>query len=437
MDASTKIVNLLQEVRENGTIPKDVGISITNDQSGKTKEMVSNLENSIIFGILLVVGVLLFFLGLRNSLFVGVAIPLSMFMSYMILNSMGVTLNTMVLFSLVLALGMLVDNGIVVVENVQRLMEEGVDSFTAARKGVGEVAWPIIASTATTLGAFIPLAILPGMIGEFMKYIPITLIIVLGSSLFVALVINPVLTAVYMKVEQVAPNRKRALITAGIALVFGMLLIPFSAGWSNLFIVIGIFIIINIFLLFPAAKWFQDKFLQRLENAYERILKFSLFKRRPVFFFLGMFGLLFLSITLVGIFTPKVLFFPENQPNYVNIFVEHPIGTDIRVTNQTTMEIEDLLYKEILTKEIADTVGKDVDEWIIQSIIAQVGDGASDPAQGITMGNTPNKGRITINFSEFKFRGDYETGEIMERISKGLKNRFPADVHVSVDKDNQ
>ena len=437
LDASTKIVNLLQEVRENGTIPKDVGISITNDQSGKTKEMVSNLENSIIFGILLVVGVLLFFLGLRNSLFVGVAIPLSMFMSYMILNSMGVTLNTMVLFSLVLALGMLVDNGIVVVENVQRLMEEGVDSFTAARKGVGEVAWPIIASTATTLGAFIPLAIWPGMIGEFMKYIPITLIIVLGSSLFVALVINPVLTAVYMKVEQVAPNRKRALITAGIALVFGMLLIPFSAGWSNLFIVIGIFIIINIFLLFPAAKWFQDKFLPRLENAYERILKFSLFKRRPVFFFLGMFGLLFLSITLVGIFTPKVLFFPENQPNYVNIFVEHPIGTDIRVTNQTTMEIEDLLYKEILTKEIADTVGKDVDEWIIQSIIAQVGDGASDPAQGITMGNTPNKGRITINFSEFKFRGDYETGEIMERISKGLKNRFPADVHVSVDKDNQ
>ena len=190
-------------------------------------------------------------------------------------------------------------------------------------------------------------------------------------------------------------------------------------------------------MLFPASKWFQDKFLPRLENAYERILKFSLFKRRPVFFFLGMFGLLFLSITLVGIFTPKVLFFPENQPNYVNIFVEHPIGTDIRVTNQTTMEIEDLLYKEILTKEIADTVGKDVDEWIIQSIIAQVGDGASDPAQGITMGNTPNKGRITINFSEFKFRGDYETGEIMERISKGLKNRFPADVHVSVDKDNQ
>ena len=106
----------------------------------------------------------------------------------------------MVLFSMVLALGMLVDNGIVVVENVQRLMEEGHDGFTAARKGVGEIAWPIIASTATTLGAFIPLAFWPGLMGEFMQYLPLTLIIVLGSSLFVALIINPVLTAMYMRV---------------------------------------------------------------------------------------------------------------------------------------------------------------------------------------------------------------------------------------------
>jgi multidrug efflux pump len=111
----------------------------------------------------------------------------------MILDTMGVSLNVMVLFSLVLALGMLVDNGIVVVENIYRYMDEGLDSFEAAKRGVSEVAWPIIASTATTLAAFIPLMLWPGIMGEFMKYLPITLMIVLGSSLFVALVINPVL----------------------------------------------------------------------------------------------------------------------------------------------------------------------------------------------------------------------------------------------------
>ena len=125
-------------------LPDDIELTFTNDQSNKIRSQISNLENSIIFGVLLVVGVLLFFLGFRNALFVGVAIPLSMFISFLLLNLAGVSLNIMVLFSLVLALGMLVDNGIVVVENVYRLMAEGIGSFEATKKGVGEIAWPII-----------------------------------------------------------------------------------------------------------------------------------------------------------------------------------------------------------------------------------------------------------------------------------------------------
>ncbi len=435
--ASEKIMEVLAEVKTNGEIPEGISVSVTNDQTGKSKEMVSNLENSIIFGVLLVVGVLLFFMGLRNALFVGIAIPLSMFMSYLILHSMGVTLNTMVLFALVLALGMLVDNGIVVVENIQRLMEEGHDGFTASRKGVGEVAWPIIASTATTLGAFIPLAIWPGLIGEFMKYIPITLIIVLGSSLFVALVVNPVLTAVYMKVGGDTGKKKTPLIFAGIFIVLGILIITSNTGWSSFLIVLGILIVLNVFILGPASISFQNKFLPWLEQKYASFLKFSLINKRPIIFFVSMFGLLFLSFGLVGAFTPKVLFFPESEPNYVNIFVQHPIGTDIRVTNQTTQEIEKILYEEILPKELADTVGIPVEEWIIQSIISQVGEGASDPNAGVAMGNTPHKGRITVNFSEFKFRKNYSTGALMTRISEGLENRFPADISITVDKDNQ
>lgn len=435
--ASQKIMEVLAEVKANGEIPDGINVSVTNDQTGKSKEMVSNLENSIIFGVLLVVGILMFFMGLRNALFVGIAIPLSMLMSYLILHSMGVTLNTMVLFALVLALGMLVDNGIVVVENIQRLAEEGHDTFTASRKGVGEVAWPIISSTATTLGAFIPLAIWPGLIGEFMKYIPITLIIVLGSSLFVALVVNPALTAVYMKIGAENVKKKRSLIIAGILIVFGFLIITVNTGLSSLLILLGIFIVLNVFILGPASISFQNSFLPWLEKKYGDFLKFSLVKRRPVLFFSGMFGLLFLSIGLVATFTPNVLFFPESEPNYVNIFVQHPIGTDIRVTNQTTEEIERILYEEILTEELVDTAGLPVEEWIIQSIISQVGEGASDPNAGVAMGNTPHKGRITVNFSEFKFRKNYSTGEIMKKISAGLENRFPADVSITVDKDNQ
>lgn len=444
LTASQKIRELLVEVRLKKMIPPSVDISITNDQSDKTIDMVSNLENSIIFGVILVVGVLLFFIGVRNSLFVGIAIPMSMLMSFLILNTMGITLNTMVLFSLVLALGMLVDNGIVVVENVQRLMEEGVDSFTAARKGVGEIAWPIISSTATTVAAFLPLAFWPGIMGEFMKYLPLTLIIVLSSSLFVALVVNPVMTAMWMRIGKPEVNKKKTNISGGIFVILGLLMIPVSTLWSNIFITAGVLIFSTVYLLNPWADKFMNGFLPKLENFYERVIAYALKGRRPQYFFFGTIGLFFFSFIILGIFTPKVLFFPENQPNYVNIFIQHPIGTDIKVTNRTTLEVERILTEEILTPYLSDTVGKPTKEWIIQSMIAQVGDGTSDPAQGPVMGNTPHKGRITVNFAEFKYRGkdprtgeSYSTSKIMEEISAGLRGRFPADVQVSADKNNE
>ena len=165
---------------------------------GKDLELV----NSIIFGILLVVTVLMFFLGFRNALFVGFAIPMSMFMSFMILSTLGYTMNTMVLFGLVMGLGMLVDNGIVVVENVYRLMEkEGMSRISAAKAGIGEIAFPIIVSTATTIAAFVPLGAWPGLMGEFMIYFPITLSVVLGSSLIVAIFFNSMLVSQFMEIK--------------------------------------------------------------------------------------------------------------------------------------------------------------------------------------------------------------------------------------------
>jgi len=437
LDASDKIEEILAIAKEDGTIPRSVSVSITSDQSNNTRDMVSNLENSIILGIILVVGVLLFFLGLRNALFVGVAIPLSMLMSFLILESMGVTLNVMVLFSLVLALGMLVDNGIVIVENIYRHMDEGLSATKAVITGVGEVAMPIVASTATTLAAFLPLAIWPGMMGEFMKYLPITLMIVLGSSLFVALVINPVLAVVYMKVTEDKPNRKKALRNSGILVGIGIILVILGGiGLGNLMIFFGFMILVNFFIFFPGTKRFQNGFLPKLEAIYERFLKFALTGKRPGKFLLGTFGLLILSFVLMAVFPPKVDFFPVNQPNYANVFISHPIGTDISVANETTLQVEEKL-NGVLAKYLADTVGIPKDEQLIQSIIAQVGEGTSDPSQGVSMGNTPHKGRITVNFVESQYRRGYETSEILKEIQSELKGAFTADIEITTAKDEQ
>ena len=439
LEASSKINDIIEESKKDGTIPKSVDISLTNDQSNVTRDVVSNLENSIIFGIILVVGVLLFFLGLRNALFVGIAIPLSMLMSFLILNSMGITLNVMVLFSLVLALGMLVDNGIVIVENIYRYMDEGHSSYKAVIDGVGEVAWPIISSTATTVAAFIPLALWPGIIGEFMKFLPMTLMIVLASSLFVALVINPVLAVTYMKVQQVKPNRAKVFLYSLLFVAIGIFFIFFNwISIGNLSVFVGILLLVNLFIFLPGTEIFQDKFLPRLERIYERFLRFAIIGKRPIIFLSGTIGLLFGSIVLFATFPPKVEFFPNNEPQYVNIFISHPIGTDISVTNETTLAIEKDL-NEILNEymDADDTTGIPEDQRLIKSIISQVGEGTSDPAQGVSMGNTPHKARITVNFAEFQYRRGIKTSDVLKKIQSGLRGKYTADIEITAAKNEQ
>lgn len=435
--ASEKINAIVAAAKEN-YLPANLSLSITNDQSDMTRTQVEELQNSIIFGMLLVVGVLLFFMGLRNALFVGIAIPMSMFMSFMILNALGITFNVMVLFSLVLALGMLVDNGIVVVENIYRLMNEGMDAKSASKYGVGEVAWPIIASTATTLAAFAPLAIWPGMMGEFMKYLPITLIIVLGSSLFVALVINPVLTAVFMKVGDIDVNKRKGLRTALIITGIGVLFLLLGPSWlGNLLIIGGLVGILNMYVLTPAANRFQANFLPRLENAYERFLKFYLKGRRPGWLFVSMFGVLILSFMLMGIFPPKVLFFPNNEPQYLNVFIEMPIGTDIETTNEVAEEVESIIAETLddeQFKSINPATGEP-EPFLVSSIIGQVGNGTSDPNQGPSFANTPHKARITVSFVKFQERKGVKTNDVLNLVRERLKDYPEAEIVVSKNED--
>lgn len=423
LDASDKIKELIEEVKIN-RFPEDLAVTITNDQSKATRSQVDNLENSIISGVILVVLVLMFFLGFRNALFVGIAIPLSMFISFLVLNSLGVTLNLMVLFSLILALGMLVDNGIVVVENIYRLMQEGKSPVRAAKEGVGEVAWPIITSTATTLAAFLPLAFWDDIIGEFMKYLPITLIIVLSSSLFVALVINPVLTALFMKIQDVDEKKpvKKPMIVAGV-LTF-LAIVSYFITWialGNLLFLAALLTIFNVFALRKAIRWFQNVFLVKLENMYENTLHFALRGMKPYFFFVGTILLLVVSLVLLGIRAPQILFFPDNQPSLVSIYMEKPIGTDIEATNDFVHQLEDDLF-ELLEPY----------ESIIESVITQIGEGTGDPLEGPSQATTPHKAKITIGFEEYQFREGVNTNEVMEKI-RNLAEGYPG-VLVTVDK---
>ncbi|SFU15653.1 Multidrug efflux pump subunit AcrB [Algoriphagus locisalis] len=423
LNAADKIKEIIDKTKAN-RFPPDLEISITNDQSKATRLQVSDLENSIIFGVILVVLVLMFFLGFRNALFVGIAIPLSMFISFLILNAFGITLNLMVLFSLILALGMLVDNGIVVVENIYRLMSEGKDAVQAAKEGVGEVAWPIITSTATTLAAFLPLAFWQDTVGEFMKFLPITLIIVLSSSLFVALVINPVLTAMFMKVEDVTKNKpkQKSIIIAGVFLILSTIfyLVGLTA-FGTLMLVACLLTFFNTFVLRKAIRWFQTVFLVNLENRYESILKYALSDKRPYFFVGGTVLLLFLSLVLLGVRAPKVLFFPDNQPQLVNVFIEFPIGTDIEATNEFVDGMEDELM-----------VALDDYKNILESVITQVGEGTGDPLEGPSNQPTPHKAKITIGFVDYIDRQGINTNGAMEEIRQ-LVEKYPG-VLITVDK---
>ena len=375
LKASTKIDKIITKAQKS-VFPKSLVISKTNDQSNETRTMVSDLENSIILGIILVVTVLYFFLGFRNALFVGIAIPLSMFLSFTVLGFMGVTLNTMVLFSLVIALGMLVDNGIVVVENVYRLMDEGYPRIQAAKLGVGEVAMPIIASTATTLAAFFPLILWEGIMGEFMRWLPITLIIVLSSSLFVALIINPMLISVYMKIMP----KEESKVT----------------------------------------------FITKLENLYERFLSYALKGKNPITIVSGTFGLLFLAVLLMFTFPPKILFFPNTDAKQVFVYVEYPIGTDIEETNTTSMKIEKEIETYLKKYEV------NGENFLITSVIGQVGEGTADPSRGQEGGKTPNKARITIDFVKFQDREGVSSETVLKEIRELLQG-YPG-VSIVVDK---
>ena len=434
INAADKIDLIVNEVVKN-EFPNDLKVVITNDMSNRIISQVDDLVNNILFGIFLVTTVLMFFLGFRNALFVGFAIPMSMFMSLMIISALGYSLNTMILFALVMGLGMLVDNGIVVVENVYRLMEkEGMSKVEAAKLGISEIAYPIIVSTATTVLAFVPLGLWPGTIGQFMIYLPITLSIVLGSSLFVAIFFNSMLVSKFMSIDEKNLSKKDLIrltyFLSGTGLVL-FIIGGVSRGFGTLFIVINIFFWLYSYYIKALALKFRTIFLGWLEDRYERFLRFALRGWRAFAFLFGTIALLFLTMIIVGIAGPKIEFFPDNQPNQIIVYAEYPQGTDIEKTNSITKKLENEILDVINNKIYFEGTYN----FMVESMLAQVGEGAGNQQNDFgSQADMPQKAKITVTLREFKYRNGFSSENLRSDVQKKLSGKYPG-LAVSVEKD--
>ena len=426
--ASEQVYKLIEKARKEHLVPPTLHITTTNDQSDPIKKQLDNLENSIIMSVFFVVLILFLFLGFRNAVFVGLAIPLSMYMSYTILGMMGEKINMVVLFGLILALGMLVDNSIVVVENIYRWVSRGFSKSKASYYATGEVAVPIIASTLTTLAAFFPLLFWNSTMGRFMHYLPVVLIIVLSSSLFVALVLVPVFSNVFVKTkeEEKSVNKKKILwvVLGGFVLAVPLYLMS-AVTIANVLIIMGLLVLVGIVVLDRLGKWFATTFLNKLDDIYTRLIRFSLRGKNPYWFFIGTFLLLFLTIAMMKMRQPKVIFFADSSPNYINVRAELPIGTSIEKTDAFMRKMETDINAILKPYR-----------FMVKSVLVNVGKGVkSSDRFGGTSGNA-YQGMFTISFIDYKDRKGINTSDIMAEIGKKLINHYPG-VKVTLEKDQK
>jgi len=438
IEAVNQSKDIIKRAQEK-VFPQDLDISISNDSSERTLNQVSDLVNNIIFGIILVVTVLMFFLGFRNALFVGFAIPMSMFMSFAILSTLGYTLNTMILFGLIMGLGMLVDNGIVVVENVYRLMEEeGLTGIQAAKKGIGEIAYPIIISTATTVAAFVPLGLWPGLFGQFMIYFPITLSVVLGSSLFVAIFMNSMLVSRFMEVGDKELSLKSLIRLTILLVALGSFILVIGGDMravGTIMIFTAIMFWLYKYVIKKAANRFQRRSLVKFENWYERRITHAI-RGSNVYYYAG--GIvLFFVVVMIGFGMSlsaqrtKVEFFPDNIPNQIIVYIEYPQGTAIEKTNRITKEIEERVYSVINSPEYVD----DGYNFLVESSVSQVGEGAGNPqTDGGSNAEMPHRAKITTSMREYKYRRGKDTEKLRLKVQEALEGVYPG-VAISVEKD--
>jgi multidrug efflux pump len=338
-----------------------------------------------------------------------------------------------------MGLGMLVDNGIVVVENVYRLMdEEGLSRVKAARQGIAEIAFPIIVSTATTVAAFIPLGMWPGVMGEFMIYFPITLSVVLSSSLVVAIFFNSVLVSQFMTTEDKDLPLKRIVWITSIVGGLGILILISGSAYRSLgsiMLVTAVMLWIYRLGLRKLVNLFQEKILTRWERFYEKFLRAALTGRRPYVIAIGTVILLFVTFGgfggSVASQRTKIEFFPDNTPNQIIVYIEYPQGTDIAKTNKITKDIELRVYSILNATEYMEGDRN----FLVESAVSQVGAGAGNPqTDGASSAEMPHKAKVTVSMREYKYRNGADSKKLQKEVQKVLQDVYPG-LAISVEKD--
>ena len=441
--------------------PKDLKVTITGDQSKKTKVSFNDLVNSIVIGFILVLIILMFFMGVTNAFFVALSVPLSMFVAFMFLPAADlivgthVTLNFIVLFALLFGLGIIVDDAIVVIENTHRIFVEGNGKINAERSAMmaaGEVFIPVLAGTLTTLAPFFPLLFWPGIIGKFMVYLPAMLIFTLTASLIVAFIMNPVFAVDFMNHPEghEAKPKKSAMfrqplfwVIIGVGLLFDLAGIskwdpPVEEGVSNpaipylffgnLLLFFALLMIFNKYVLDGMIHSFQNKALPWIMGHYETLLRWALKGWRPVYLLLVTLGLLVFSFMFFGARKVPVVFFPQGDPNFIYVYLKLPVGTDVEYTDSVT---------RVLETRVNEVLGIDhktnKKNPVVESVIANVAIGANDPQSG-DRSTRSELGRVQISFVEFEERHGVSTKPYLEQIRKALRGIPGAEISVDQEK---
>lgn len=419
--ASDKTVALMTDLQQNSW-PKDLKVTLTGDQSEKTRATLHDLINTIIIGFVLVFIILMFFMGTTNAFFVAMSVPLSMFLAFLVMPGIGFTMNMIVLFSFLLALGIVVDDAIVVIENTHRIFGNGKRKIAdAAKMAAGEVFLPVLSGTLTTLAPFFPLLFWKGVIGKFMFFLPVTLIITLTASLVVAYLINPVFAVQFMKPHDESkrdPKKglKISLIIFGVVIVLSYLSGQPAVG--NFAVLVLLLHLLNRFWLHKVIANFQATTWPRIQNSYRKLLVWCL--HRPVMMLVSVIMLFFLSIFMLMMRNGGVSFFPHADPNNIFVYTSLPVGTDQAYTDSVTKIIEDRVYNALGWP----------DNPLVKSVIANVGDNVTDP-QDEDQGSYPNRSKVEVNFVEYGKRNGKSTADYLQKIRDAVHGIAGAEISVA------
>lgn len=422
--ASDQINEIVKEFESN-ILPKGLTVTITADQSDNTRVTLHDLINTIIIGFVLVTIILMFFMGATNAIFVGLSVPISSFIAFLFFPAMGFSLNLMTLFSFLLALGIVVDDAIVVIENTHRVFDNGkVPIRKAAKLAAGEVFLPVLSGTLVVLAPFVPLAFWPGVIGSFMVYLPITLIVALLASLVVAYIMNPVFAADFMKVHD-HDHDSKPKVTKGFkisAVVFAAISVLFyvtgSFGLGNFTVFIFSIYCLHRFVLERVISNFQTSAWPSVQTGYRKMIAWCLEGWRPAGIVVGVIALFIFSIVFTGIRKPPVVFFPQGDPNFIYAYIRMPIGTDQRVTDSVTNIVEDRVLKVI-----------GADTAMVESVISNVAIGAAeDQFSGAQVQS--HLGKVTVAFVSFAERDGRSSKEYLGKIRDAIKGIKGAEISV-------